>query len=215
MTIDLEELRPRLGSLLLRRGLLSPERLEEALEEGAIRGTRIGKVLVERGWVTEDEIAAVMAEQSGLEILRLDPEEFDLAALSLLPERTVRGLGAIPVTFDGEGTVVIAVSDPTNVLTIDALRMAIGFNVRLVVALASEIDAAIARFYPELDAEPLSIALLARGTRDTGKVEPTGPAIQRVNDLIRRAVALGASDMHFEPQRNATRVRARVDGVMQ
>src|SRR5207302_583393 len=115
MTIDLEELRPRLGSLLLRRGLLSPERLEEALEEGATRGTRVGKVLLERGWVTEAEIADVMAEQAGLEIVHLEPDEFDLAAIGLLPERTVRGLGAIPVCFADDKTIVIAVSGPTNV----------------------------------------------------------------------------------------------------
>ncbi|MDX6503659.1 MAG: type pilus assembly protein PilB, partial [Gaiellaceae bacterium] len=216
MTIDIEELRPRLGSLLLRRGLLSPERLEEALEEGAIRGARVGKVLVERGWVTEAEIAGVMAEQSGLEVVRLDFESFDPAAIALLPGRTVRGLGAIPVSFADPQTIVIAVSDPTNVLTIDALRMAIGLNVRLVVALASEIDAAIARFYPPLTAgEPLSISLLERGRRNDEKVEPTGPAIALVNSLIRRAIQLRASDVHLEPQRDSARVRARVDGVMQ
>jgi type IV pilus assembly protein PilB len=216
VTLDLEELRPRLGSLLLRRGLLSPERLEEALEEGAIRRARLGKVLLEHGWVTEEQIAEVMAEQSGLEIVHLDPDEFDLAALGLLPERTVRGLGAIPVNFVDDRTIVIAVSDPTNILTIDALRMAIGLNVRLVVALESEIEAAIARFYPALDdVAPLSISVLERGLRSEEKVEPTGPAIELVNDLIRRSLGLRASDIHLEPLRFETRVRARVDGVMQ
>ena len=216
MTLDLEELRPRLGSLLLRRGLLSPERLEEALEEGAVRRARLGKVLLEHGWVTEAQIAEVMAEQSGLEIVRLDPEDFDLAAIGLLPERTVRGLGAIPVNFLDDRTIVIAVSDPTNVLTIDALRMAIGLNVRLVVALESQIEAAIAHFYPALkDPASLSISVLERGLRGEEKVEPTGPAIELVNDLIRRAIGLHASDIHLEPQRFDARVRARVDGVLQ
>jgi type IV pilus assembly protein PilB len=216
MAIDTEELRPRLGSLLLRRGLLSPEQLEEALEEGATGGTRLGKVLVARGWVTEGEIAGVMAEQAGLEVVRLTEDDFDLAAIGLLPERSARGLAAIPVNFADDRTIVIAVSDPTNVLTIDALRMAIGLNVRLVVAAVGEIDAAIERFYPkhaEL-AEPMSIALLERGARQDEKIEPTGPAIARVNDLIRKAVSMRASDMHLEPQRHDLRVRARVDGVM-
>jgi type IV pilus assembly protein PilB len=218
VTIDVEELRPRLGSLLLRRGTISPEQLEEALEEGASRGKRVGHILIERGWVTDTEIAEVSAEQAGLELMRLDPDQFDLAAVGLLPERTVRGLGAIPVCFEDDKTIVIAVSDPTNVLTIDALRMAIGLNVRLVVGLESEIEAAIAFYYPQIDEDalPLTIALLERaGPKDDEKIEPTGPAIERVNDLIRRAIAMRASDVHLEPQRRNLRVRARVDGVMQ
>jgi type IV pilus assembly protein PilB len=214
MAIDLEELRPRLGSLLLRRGLLSPEQLEEALEEGASRSTRLGKVLVERGWVTEAEVAGLMAEQAGLEVVRLREEDFDLAAIGLLPARTVRGLGAIPVNFTDDRTILIAVSDPTNVLTIDALRAAIGLNVRLAVATASEIEAAIERFYETDDAGPVTVSLLDRGTRNAAKLEPAGPAIERVNDLIRRAIGMQASDVHLEPQRDGMRVRARVDGVM-
>jgi type IV pilus assembly protein PilB len=215
MTLDMEELRPRLGSLLLRRGLLSPEQLEEALEEGAARGARLGKVAVERGWVTEEEVAGLMAEQAGLEVVRLAHDDFDLAAIGLLSERTVRGLGAIPVNFADDRTILIAVSDPTNVLTIDALKMAIGLNVRLVVAPASEIEAAIARFYPGPDdAPPVAVSLRERGARSVEKVEPTGPAIERVNDLIRRAIGMQASDLHLEPQRDNTRVRARVDGVL-
>src|SRR3954470_4053977 len=190
MKLDTDELRPRLGSLLLRRGLLSPEQLEEALEEGASRSARLGNVLVERGWVTEEAIAGLMAEQAGLEVVRLADDDFDPAALGLPSGRAVRGLGPIPVNFADDRTILIAVSDPTNVLTIDALRMAIGLNVRLVVATPSEIEAAVDRFYAESDDAILAVSLLDRASRGTVKVEPTGPAIERVNDLIRRAIGM-------------------------
>src|SRR5205814_4243856 len=139
------------------------EQLEEALAAGASHGRRLGRVLVDRGWIDEVQIAEVMAEQAGLELVRLDAEEFDVAATALLPERTVRGLGAIPVNFADDRTIVIAVSDPTNVLTIDALRMAIGLNVRLVVGLESEIQRAIDEHYPGLDEGALPVSLVERG----------------------------------------------------
>jgi type IV pilus assembly protein PilB len=212
MSIDTEALRPRLGSLLLRRGLLTPEQLEEALEDGHQHGMRLGDVVVERGWASDLEIAELMAEQAGLGVIRLVESEFDPAALHLLPRSTVRGLHAIPVHFDDDRTIVVAVSDPTNVNTIDALRMAIGLHVRLVVAPASEIDAAIARYYPAEANAP--IALVERGPRSDERGAAGGPAAERVNELIRRGISVGASDMHFEPQRDALRVRVRVDGVM-
>ena len=208
---------PALGALLLRDGALSVEQLEQALREKDSSGKRLGEILVDSGFVTPTQVSRVLAEQHELPFIDLIREGIDMGAALLLPEALARRYGAIPVRFLSDGAVLIAIDDPTNVVAADDLRLALGVNVRVGVAPAQAIANAIGRVYAgeegleeeiELEEEPLASIV------DLRDAAASAPAIKRVNQLLSRALELGASDIHFAPQAKRLLVRARVDGVM-
>jgi len=210
-----------LGELLLRRGELNEVQLASVLAEQAHTKARLGELLLARRIVPPSAIARALAEQYGLEFIDLEREVVDPEAASLLPERFARRYGALPVRFVGEEVVLVAVRDPTDIVTSDDLQLALGMPRRLGVAAADALDAAIAE---QFGIESLSTAppdeTEAEEDDDEGDVidireaGTSAPAIRLVHSLITRAIEEGASDLHFEPQAQALLVRARVDGVM-
>lgn len=202
-----------LGSLLLRDGALTAEQLESALAEKDVTGRRVGEIVVARGWVQAGTVARLLAEQHGLEYLDLRTAQVDPDAATILPEKYARRYEAVPVRFLGDGLVLVAVADPTNVLASDDLRLALGIDVQLVVSAAPDVLATIERFYhqvfvvEEVPDEPDDL-------EDVRSIAASAPAISTVNSLIARAIAEGASDLHFEPEAGHLAIRARVDGVM-
>ena len=131
-----------LGTLIYRAGLLSEEKLQRALAASVRSGRRLGEVLVQWGWLDEDDLGRLLARQRGLEFLSLRETEVDPAAARLLPAETVRRFRALPVTFDDE-TVVVAIDDPIDELAMELVRNALERETRFVVVTTSELRAAI------------------------------------------------------------------------
>ncbi len=212
------ELRPRLGNLLVQRGAITQQQLDEALAQKGRSGERLGEILLERGWATERALAQALAEQYDLAFVDLGSAPPDDEVAALLPESFARRLRALPVGFAGDDeTLLVAVADPTNVVTSDDLRMALGVNVQLVVSEASAIEGAISRIYGS--GEDVEVAAPGSGGRrrqesiDATAAE-SAPVIGLVNGVIRRAIEQRVSDIHFQPQPSGLVVRGRVDGVM-
>jgi len=206
---------PALGTLLVRDGIITPEQLERALEEKRENpAKRLGELLVEHGSTTRAHIARVLAEQHELEYIELDEGSIEADAAGLLPENLARRYLAVPVRFLADGSILVAVADPTNVLFSDDLRLALGVPVRVGVASSDAIERAITRVHEhvheitevedEEEAAPAQVLDLDHET----------PAVVFVNKTINRALDLGASDIHFTPQSKRLNVRARVDGVV-
>ena len=208
--------RPQLGSLLLRDGAITHEQLEASLAEKEANGGRLGEILVRHGFASGSQVARALADQHGLDYLDLGQFEVDPAATSLLPENIARRLGALPISFVDDDVVLIAVSDPTDVIASDDLRLALGLQIRLAVVSADDLNRTRERCYRtnlsveiEDDAEPLAPV---EDIRDG--IATNAPAIKLANQIIAKAIEDGASDIHFEPQTHAMVVRARIDGVM-
>jgi type IV pilus assembly protein PilB len=206
-----------IGALLVAAGALSPDQLDAALLEQAASGRRLGELLVERGWATGTAVAAALAEQAGLEFIDLKRADLDRAATGLLPEKFARRYGALPIRFLDDQTVLVAVVDPTDVVTRDDLHMALGLEVELGVAEHDDLEVAIGQAYRgtleivetgEEEEEPESLIEDVREGAATN-----APAIRLVNDVMSAAIEQGSSDIHFEPQERELVVRARVDGV--
>src|ERR671928_1243107 len=139
--------RQHLGILLVRDGLLTAEQLVDALAEKETTGRRLGEILIERRYVGPADIARALAEQHDLEYLDLADIEIETAATSLLPEKFAKRYQALPIKFVDEETVLVAVADPTNVITSDDLRLALGLNVRFAVVAAPDLASTITRLY--------------------------------------------------------------------
>jgi type IV pilus assembly protein PilB len=206
---------PALGTLLVRDGVISAEQLERALaRKRATPGSRLGEILVEEGSCTRAQIARVLAEQHELEYVELGDSTIEPEAAGLLSEALARRYLALPVRFNDDGTVLVAVADPTNVLFSDELRLALGMPIQVGVSSADAIEAAISRVHDEV----ARIADAAERHEDAGAtvidMDAETPAVVFVNKTISRALDLGASDIHFTPQQRRLYVRARVDGVV-
>jgi type IV pilus assembly protein PilB len=210
---------PSLGSLLIRDGLLTEEGLADALAEQLESGKRLGEILVARGSVTKTQVARLLAEQVEMPLVELDESEVDTHAATLLPEELARRYNALPVGFLPDQSLLVAVADPTNVLHWDELRLALGVPIRFGVAAPDAIDAAIASVHQQIldvvaEDDVQEEASAAAGIVDMHELDGDTPAVTQVNRMIQRALAIGASDIHFTPQLRALEIRARVDGVV-
>ncbi len=204
---------PALGALLVRDGSIAPEQLERALEEKRANPTRrLGEILVEQGAATRAQIGRVLAEQHELNYIELEEGVIEADAAGLLPENLARRYHAVPVRFLDDGSILVAVADPTNVIFSDDLRLALGVPVTVGVASGDAIDRAITRVHEqvqeitEVDDEEDQTQVL--------DLDHETPAVVFVNKAISRALDLGASDIHFTPQQRRLNVRVRVDGVV-
>ena len=209
-----------LGQLLVDGRVLTPEQLQHALEVKQTTGKRLGEIVVDLGFTTEGAIAGALAEQYELEFVDLDHVALDREAVALLPEELARRYEALPLRILEDGTLLLAVTDPTNLANADDLRFALGSSFRIAVAERGRLELAIARAYRR------SLQLITEGTEpesaedeeqrvhDIRDMASSTPTINLVNSLLTTALEEGASDIHFEPRREDMLVRIRVDGVM-
>jgi type IV pilus assembly protein PilB len=205
---------------IIELGFASRERVEAAIVEGRNSGRTPEQVLLADQDVSTDQLARATSERFGLDHLDLGAFDLDLGAVNLIPTQAAKRYGAIPVAFLGEDTLMVAMSDPTNVRAVDDISIMTGLDVRPAVASAEDIEAALQNA-SKLDA---SIAEAIEEEEDAaielGEVteirESAGeaPVIKLVNGVIAKGVEEGASDIHFEPEGKDMRVRYRVDGVL-
>ena len=205
---------PALGALLVRDGAIAPEQLERALaEKRANPLRRLGEILVEQGAATRAQIARVLAEQHELNYIELEDGVVEADAAGLLPENLARRYRAVPVRVLEDGSILVAVADPTNVLFSDDLRLALGVPVTVGVASADAIDRAITRVHEQVQ-EITEVDDLDDEQTQVLDLDHETPAVVFVNKTISRALDLGASDIHFTPQQRRLNVRVRIDGVV-
>ncbi len=206
----------RLGDLLVRAGLLTPEQLDAALLRQAETHLKLGEVLVRDLVLTEDQIARVLAEQKGYEHVNLAAYPIDRAATVLLPLRMARRRSIIPVRFDGE-TLTLAMADPLDIEAIDETEMLTGMRVEPVVASASQVRYAVEKYVAGADALQ-QLAVMGEEPEPEeeqgGDEEASAAVVRMVNQIVREAVLENASDIHFEPVDGGVRIRYRVDGVL-
>jgi hypothetical protein len=136
-----EKPRAQLGSLLLGKGLITEEQLDEALAERRLNGGLLGETLVRLGFVFEDELARVLAEQTDMPFLNLDAIPIDRFAAATLPRELGESLLALPVRFTPEGSLVIAVADPLDEAVLPQLQLALRCPIVLSIATPSSIRA--------------------------------------------------------------------------
>lgn len=209
-----------LGELLLAAGCLTRPQLQAALENHRVTGRKLGRVLVEDGILSEEDIIVALAHQKRLERVRLTASTVDPAAAARIPLRVALRHGIIPIA-DQAGMLTLAMSDPLNIEAIDDVAIITGRQVKVVVASSAEISAAISQHLAEPDAIQELIESEgggSSGTEDAINAESTADdsvaVVRIINQLIRQAVAQRASDIHFQPDREGVAVRFRVDGVM-
>jgi type IV pilus assembly protein PilB len=215
----------RLTDVIVDHGFATREQVDEALPAARVRGVSPEQLLVDRGIITAEQRGIAVAERLGLEFVDLSVYRVDLGAVNLLPGEIARRLALVPIGREDERTLIVAMSDPTNVVAIDDVEIHTGFGVHAVVATAEDILAVIANtmrldgavsqvIEEEADEHPVTdLGISERAELQEAASET--PVVKLVNSLLSQAVAQGASDLHFDAGAHEMRVRLRVDGVLQ
>src|SRR6202023_3008757 len=138
----------RIGELLLKEKLISPEQLQQALTHQKANGGKLGYNLVKMGFVKDEQITALLSKQYGVPAINLAQFKIDLTIIKLVPTETARKYQIIPLSRSGS-TLTIAMTDPTNVFAMDDVKFMTGFTVEPVVASETAIAEAITKFYGE------------------------------------------------------------------
>jgi type IV pilus assembly protein PilB len=208
----------QLGDILLDSGLVTQHELADAYEEHQKAGRALGRVLVERGVLTESQLVAALAEQIGLRFVDLSDYPVDGAAIASVPPSVCRRYNALPIGYDEDGRLLVAMSDPANVFAIDDIRSLTGHEVKPVVATKSDVTLAINRYHRvDGDLDDLTMALDTEEEDDLSSIRDVvedAPIVKFVNLLITQAIQDRASDIHLEPTERDLRVRFRIDGVL-
>jgi len=208
----------RLGEILIERKLITAEELERALELQKERNDKIGKILVDMGFIAMRDVLSALAEQLKVPLVTIDGPPAASPETEALTPRFLRRGRCLPLSRENH-TVTLAMADPHDVETVAAVRKLTGLNVEKVLAPEQEILDAIDKYYGELaGAEQNLDADAAEASEDLEHLRDMAseaPVIRLVNAIIAQAVEKRASDIHFEPFEKEFRVRYRIDGVLQ
>ncbi|HET7746342.1 MAG TPA: type IV-A pilus assembly ATPase PilB, partial [Vicinamibacteria bacterium] len=136
----------KLGELLLKENMVTPQQLQEALAHQKMNGGKLGKAFVQLGYVRDEEITSLLSRQYGVPSINLDHFEVDPAIIKIIPAETARKYQILPLSRSG-ATLTIAMADPTNVFAMDDIKFMTGYNVEPVVASETSLEEAIEKYY--------------------------------------------------------------------
>jgi type IV pilus assembly protein PilB len=217
----------RLGELLVKRGLISPAQLEQAIQhhEGE-EGGALSTALVSLRIFSDADLTAFLQREYRLPLV--DPAAMDVPAevVRLVPAALARRHHLVPISLAGS-TLTLAMSDPSNLVAINEVKFLTGYDVKVAVAATNSVSGAIAGLYDDgadynevlaqvesedlelvKDEEEIDLKELERATEDA-------PVVRLVNAILTSAIKRRASDIHLEPFEKMFRVRYRVDGVLE
>jgi len=204
-----------LGHQLIRSGVVTPEQVDEALEIQKTTHEKLGTILVNKGYCTEEQIARALATNTGFEFYSLNNTGIDMGAAHLISSEVALKYRALPVALN-DGVLYVAMENPNDVVAMDDLSLLTGLTIRPIVVSDTEIEAALNNLINlgsniTEDEEPEEeVKDDFFGVAETA--EP--PAVQLVNQIMNGALRTGASDIHIESQEKSLRVRYRIDGVL-
>jgi type IV pilus assembly protein PilB len=207
-----------IGEVVVDLGLSDRPTVEEAVAAARSQGRPTGLVLVERGILRHDQLARVVAERFGLDFVDLAVYDLDMGAANLISAETAKRYQALPVGFAEDGTVIVAMANPTNVLTIDDIGMMTGRRIRPAAASVEDLNLLLARLVRMGDSiEDIVEDEEEKGAEQNLLLDDTddgAPVIKLVHSIVAQAVQQGASDIHVNPEEGDTHVMFRVDGVL-
>ena len=213
----------RLGEILVQQKLLTEDQLNQALADQKRTGRKLGRMFVENGYVTEEQISGALARQLGIPYLNLKFYNINQDVVRLLPETQARRFRAL-VLEDRPETVLVGVSDPTDLFAYDEIARLLKKGVELAVVNETEVLQAIDRIYRRTGEITGLARELEQDLGDTNSVDfgalsansglEEAPVVKLLQSVFDDAAQVRASDIHIEPQDGRLQIRFRIDGVL-
>jgi type IV pilus assembly protein PilB len=229
-----------LTDVIVDLGFIDRGTMDLAIDRATSNSSSPERVLIADGSLSDDHLSRATAERFGLDHVDLKLYRVDPDAAKLVASAAVRRYQAVPVSFVGDRTLLVAMVDPANVLAIDDIAVMTGYEVRPAVASQADVEWLLQRLEdPDFGLGAVAPEELAAADAELAAPSPAPAAplydirdnpnqtinfgvggedasvIQLVHRVIKEAVERGASDIHFEPQEDEMRVRYRIDGVLQ
>jgi type II secretory ATPase GspE/PulE/Tfp pilus assembly ATPase PilB-like protein len=211
-----------LSNVLDRTGLFSADQVERLLDAAREGAAGMTELISRDGLADETEFLQALGKVLKIEFVRLGAASIEQDVLERLPTKAVFQYSVIPISFES-GSLVVAANDPLNSGLLDALRLAAGTRVRLVLSPLDDITKAAKKFYG-VGAE--TVDRMIRDDRfevvaeddirkmDLSELDQEASVVKFVNQIIGEAYQQGATDIHFEPMEDQLRIRYRIDGVL-
>ncbi|MDT8427876.1 MAG: GspE/PulE family protein [Pseudomonadales bacterium] len=213
----------RIGDLLVQNSVITEAQLQQALQKQKTTGLRLGRTLINMGFVEEDRFLEFLSEQLHIPFIDLRRYRFDADVVLRLSETFARRYRAI-ILSEKKGELLVGMVDPTDIYAFDALERILQQPIKLAVVRESELlntldlvyrrTDEIANFAEELEEE------LTEGQFDLAALVPDAedsdaPVVKLLQSIFQDAVQVRASDIHIEPDESVLRIRQRIDGVLQ
>lgn len=221
----------QVGEILLEKGIITPEQLDEALMLQRRRDGFIGEILIGLGYASEEDIAGCLAIQYGFPYERLGSIDVDPEIIKAIPLEVARHYQIVPLSKN-EDILRIAMADPLNVFAIDYLISLTGCKIDSVIATPKDISTAISRLYSdakiteniiddilkEISTSPIELVQSKKDKfpdlQDITVADREAPVVRVTNGMLVDAVKKKASDILIEPLELSLRIRFRIDGLM-
>lgn len=209
-----------LGDILLSRKVITLEQLNESLpEQKLLVDTKLGEILIQKGYATELDVKQALSFQSGIDIINLDSYSIIMDAAKKISEKMARRTNSIPVDFI-DNKLLVAIEDPLNIFDIEDIELESGMKVEAVFALSDQISDAIDKYMSGRNTEIAAKEVIAVNALDELNISNAlddnyinnSPVVRLINSLINQAIKADASDIHIEPFENKLRIRFRIDG---
>ena len=211
----------RLGEILLQQKLLTEEKLKAALDEQKRSGRKLGRIFIDAGYVTEEQIGSALARQLQVPFINLKHFNIRPEVATRLPETLARRFRAI-VLEDTGAFYRVGMADPTDLFAYDEINRVLKRDIQLAVVGESLLLQTIDRVYrrtEEISGLALELGEELGETTDLGALGLTpgaedAPVVKLLQSVFEDAVQVRASDIHIEPQENKVLIRFRIDGVL-
>ena len=214
--------RKKIGEILQEWGKINDKQFRDAMERQSKSGRRLGEVLVASGACTQTDVAKALALQFDMEYVELDIGTINPQVMEMMPDTMMREYQIIPLDY-ADGRLKVAITDPLDLESVDAIRFRLNMDVDCVLASREQVQAAIKGFTEQSESESVD-SMLQEFTATDVQFEDRGeegaelhaeaaPIIRLVQLMITEAVRMRASDIHIEALSTRLRIRYRVDGV--
>jgi len=223
-------LKDRLTDILIKNNLITPEQLNQALEEQRIKGGKLSDIIVALKFVSESNLISVLSQSMNFPLIDLKRFKVDAETARLVPSTIARHYQIIPVSKIGD-TITLAMADPLNVFAIDHVASLTGYKINPIISSLQDIMQAIETSYADVSKDAIgdlvkeisatsSIELIkeereASVEADMGTLSTDAPVIKITDLILDQAVKKKSSDILIEPFEKKLRVRFRVDGILQ
>jgi type IV pilus assembly protein PilB len=214
----------KLGELLLRQKIISPDQLQKAIEEQKKNGALLGTVLIALGFIKDSDLLQFLSEQYGVPSIKLSEFEIDPDVLKIIPPEVATKYKVMPMSVKNS-TLIVSMVDPSNIFILDDIKFLTGYRVEPLIASEKSILNTIDAYYGTTmtglenllsgcdtegveyleDEEDADISLLQHQSEEA-------PVIKLVNAILTDAISKNSSDIHIEPYEKSFRVRFRIDG---
>ena len=218
----------KLGELLIESGLLTIDKLKDALETQKSTGKRLGEALIDMKIISEEEMAFSLAMQLKIPFIDLIDYSIKNDIMDCIPEEVCQKFICIPLSMKNN-ILDVAMADPLDLHIMKDLQFITGYNIQPAISTRSQITDKLQRYYhPERSIKDVAddfaddAGFMEFLPDEEKKIEEEAnfesfkdsPFIKMVDLIIRNAIKSGSSDVHIEAQENHVRVRNRIDGVL-